>query len=207
MFDYDLLCIGSGPAGQRAAVQAAKLGKRTAVIERGRFVGGVCVDTGTIPSKTFREAVLTVMGRAGFTDGLGQLALRQRPSAQALMARVAEVEHLQAEIIREQLQRNDVTVLSGGASFQDVHTVVVSRDSRSNAVTAANILLAVGTVPAPPPSISTKPDLVVTSDELLHQMRNAGVTFRLGEAVERLEVVEGPSRRCDPPGVRKTACF
>lgn len=249
MFDYDLLCIGSGPAGQRAAVQAAKLGKRTAVIERGRFVGGVCVDTGTIPSKTFREAVLTVMGRAGFTDGLGQQALRQRPSAQALMARVAEVEYLQAEIIREQLQRNDVTVLSGEAAFQDAHTVVVSRDSRSNAVTAANILLAVGTVPAPPPSISTKPDLVVTSDELLqitslprrfavigagvigieyasmfaalgievtvvdkrerplefldgelvdellHQMRNAGVTFRLGEAVERLEIVEGPSKR------------
>jgi NAD(P) transhydrogenase len=249
MFDYDLLCIGSGPAGQRAAVQAAKLGKRTAVIERGRFVGGVCVDTGTIPSKTFREAVLTVMGRAGFTDGSGQQALRQRPSAQALMARVAEVEHLQAEIIREQLQRNDVTVLSGEAAFQDAHTVVVSRESRSNAVTAANILLAVGTVPAPPPSISPKPDLVVTSDELLqitslprrlavigagvigieyasmfaalgievtvvdkrerplefldgelvdellHQMRNAGVTFRLGEAVERLEIVEGPSKR------------
>jgi NAD(P) transhydrogenase len=249
MFDYDLLCIGSGPAGQRAAVQAAKLGKRTAVIERGRFVGGVCVDTGTIPSKTFREAVLTVMGRAGFTDGSGQQALRQRPSAQALMARVAKVEHLQAEIIREQLQRNDVTVLSGEAAFQDAHTVVVSRESRSNAVTAANILLAVGTVPAPPPSISPKPDLVVTSDELLqitslprrlavigagvigikyasmfaalgievtvvdkrerplefldgelvdellHQMRNAGVTFRLGEAVERLEIVEGPSKR------------
>jgi NAD(P) transhydrogenase len=249
MFDYDLLCIGSGPAGQRAAVQAAKLGKRTAVIERGRFVGGVCVDTGTIPSKTFREAVLTVMGRAGFTDGSGQQALRQRPSAQALMARVAEVEHLQAEIIREQLQRNDVTVLSGEAAFQDAHTVVVSRESRSNAVTAANILLAVGTVPAPPPSISPKPDLVVTSDELLqitslprrlavigagvigieyasmfaalgievtvvdkrerplefldgelvdellHQMRNAGVTFRLGEAVERLEIVEVPSKR------------
>jgi NAD(P) transhydrogenase len=165
------------------------------------------------------------------------------------MARVAEVEHLQAEIIREQLQRNDVTVLSGEAAFQDAHTVVVSRESRSNAVTAANILLAVGTVPAPPPSISPKPDLVVTSDELLqitslprrlavigagvigieyasmfaalgievtvvdkrerplefldgelvdellHQMRNAGVTFRLGEAVERLEIVEGPSKR------------
>ncbi len=249
VFDYDLLCIGSGPAGQRAAVQAAKLGKRTAVIERGRFVGGVCVDTGTIPSKTFREAVLTVMGRAGFTEGFGRQALRHRPSAQALMARVAEVEQLQAEIIREQLQRNDVTVITGEAGFQDSHTIVVSRDGQSKAVTAANILLAVGTVPAPPPGISTEPDLVVTSDELLqitslprrfaaigagvigieyasmfaalgievtvvdkrerplefldgelvdellHQMRNAGVTFRLGEAVERLEIVEKPPRR------------
>lgn len=57
-YDFDLLCIGSGPAGQRAAVQAAKLGKRTAIVERGHVIGGVCVDTGTIPSKTFREAVL-----------------------------------------------------------------------------------------------------------------------------------------------------
>ncbi|MBX3335436.1 MAG: FAD-dependent oxidoreductase [Nitrospira sp.] len=70
--DYDLICIGSGPAVQRAAVQTAKLGKRAAVIERGRFVGGVCANTGTIPSKAFREAVLTVMTRAELNDGLGQ---------------------------------------------------------------------------------------------------------------------------------------
>ena len=61
-FDYDLICIGSGPAGQRAAVQAAKLGKRVAVVERQRWIGGVCVDSGTIPSKTFREAVLNYTG-------------------------------------------------------------------------------------------------------------------------------------------------
>lgn len=248
-FDYDLLCIGSGPAGQRAAVQAAKLGKRTAVVERGHLVGGVCVDTGTIPSKTFREAVLSVMGRTGFNEGFGQPVSRHRPSAQALMARVADVEQMQTEIIREQLQRNDVAVLSGEAAFQDAHTVLVTRDGRSKAVTAANILLAVGTMPAPPPNLSTEPNLIVTSDELLqltslprrfavvgagvigieyasmfaalgievtvvdkrepplefldrelvdellHQMRNAGVTFRLGEAVERLEIVEQPSRR------------
>ncbi|MDP3598529.1 MAG: FAD-dependent oxidoreductase, partial [Nitrospirota bacterium] len=59
-----MVCIGSGPAGQRAAVQAAKLGKRTAVVERGHLIGGGCVDTGTIPSKTFREAVLSLNGRA-----------------------------------------------------------------------------------------------------------------------------------------------
>ncbi|MGE0645196.1 MAG: Si-specific NAD(P)(+) transhydrogenase [Nitrospira sp.] len=247
-FDYDLLCIGSGPAGQRAAVQAAKLGKRSAVVERGRLIGGVCVDTGTIPSKTFREAVLTVAGRAGLNDEFVFPGSSRRPSAQALMARVAEVELRQAEIIREQLLRNDVAILTGEASFQDAHTVVVFRDGRSTAVTAANILIAVGMVPAPPPGLFPESNLVVTSDELLeftslprrfavvgagvigieyasiyaalgidvtvvdkrprplefldaelvdellHQMRNAGVTFRLGEAVERLEVVEGPSR-------------
>lgn len=57
-YEYDLVCIGSGPAGQRAAIQSAKLGKKVAVIEKSRVVGGACLDTGTIPSKTFREAVL-----------------------------------------------------------------------------------------------------------------------------------------------------
>lgn len=249
-FDYDLLCIGSGPAGQRAAVQAAKLGKRTAIVERGHLIGGVCVDTGTIPSKTFREAVLTVMDRTGLKEEFGRPVSRHRPSAQALMARVAEVEDRQAEIIRDQLQRNDVTVFTGEASFHDAHTVAVAKDGHARAVKAANILIAVGTMPAPPPGMRAEPNLVVTSDELLqitilprrftvvgagvigieyasmfaalgidvtvvdkrerplefldaelvdellHQMRNAGVTFRFGEAVERLEVVEKPS-----PGV------
>lgn len=248
IFDYDLLCIGSGPAGQRAAVQAAKLGKRIALVERGRLIGGVCVDTGTIPSKTFREAVLLETGRALFNQKLRSLASSHRPSAQTLLARVAEVEQEQVEIIHGQLQRNDVTVLAGEAHFQDPHTVDVVKDGRSKVVTADNILIAVGTVPAPPPGLFTQSDLVVTSDELLqittlprrfavigagvigieyasmfaalgievtvvdkrerplefldgelvdellHQMRNMGVTFRLGEAVERLEIVERPSR-------------
>lgn len=116
-FDYDLLCIGSGPTRQRTAVQAAKLGKRSAVVERGRLIGGVCVDTGTIPSKTFREAVFTVAGRAGLNDEFVFPGSSRRPSAQALMARVAEVELRQAEIIREQLLRNDVAVLTGKAKL------------------------------------------------------------------------------------------
>lgn len=248
LFDYDLLCIGSGPAGQRAAVQAAKLGKRTALVERGRLIGGVCVDTGTIPSKTFREAVLLETGRALFDRKFRPLASGHRPNAQTLLARVAEVEQEQVEIIHDQLQRNDVTVLAGEACFQDPHTVDVVKDGRSKVVTAVNILIAVGTIPAPPPGMRAEPNLVVTSDELLqittlprrftvvgagvigieyasmfatlgieitvvdkrerllefldaelvdellHQMRNIGVTFRLGEAVERLEVAEGPPR-------------
>ena len=70
-FDYDLICIGSGPAGQRGAVQAAKLGKRVAIVEKLRAVGGVCLHTGTIPSKTFREAVLSFASIAnGFSNGV-----------------------------------------------------------------------------------------------------------------------------------------
>jgi NAD(P) transhydrogenase len=90
-YDYDLLCLGSGPAGQRAAVQAAKLGKRVAVIERRSTIGGVCVDTGTIPSKTFREAVtsLTAVGETLERQGLGRVL--PRPSAEQLLARVSDV--------------------------------------------------------------------------------------------------------------------
>src|SRR5215813_997545 len=89
-YDYDLVSIGSGPAGQRAAVQAAKLGKRAAVIERGHLVGGVCLVTGTIPSKTFREAVLSFAARA-HADGLTDTPTPPRPTAAELLGRVTSV--------------------------------------------------------------------------------------------------------------------
>src|SRR5215831_3050021 len=94
---YDLLCIGSGPAGQRAAVQAAKLGKRVAVVEKGRIIGGACLDTGTIPSKTFREAVLSFAIRP-----------EVKPTAEELVARVGEVMRHQTDVVQKQLRRNDV---------------------------------------------------------------------------------------------------
>ncbi len=248
-YDYDWLCIGSGPAGQRAAVQAAKLGKRAAVIERGHIVGGVCVDTGTIPSKTFREAVMSLKRRA-LRSGSYQHSLSDvRSNAQALFSRVAEVEQSQADVVEDQLRRNEVTVLMGEASFEDPHTVAVLSSNGSRIVRAEKILIAVGTVPAPPPGCTIEPDLVVTSDELLqltclprrlavvgagvigleyasmfaalgvevtvvdkrerplefldgelvdellHEMRKIGVTFRLGETVTRLEIVEEGPRR------------
>ncbi len=248
-YNYDLLCIGSGPAGQRAAVQAAKLGKSAAIVERGHVIGGVCVDTGTIPSKTFREAVLSLNGRASPDSRQGPSRSMTRPTAQELLARVEEVERRQTDIITEQLRRNDVTIFKGEASFKDAHTVAVQSDQGSTVVTAAHILIAVGTTPAPPPGAPVVPGLVATSDdllqltslprrlavlgagvigieyasmfaalgidvtvidkrdrplefldreivdELLSQMRNADVSFRLGEAVERLEIVEEPPRR------------
>lgn len=248
-YDYDWLCIGSGPAGQRAAVQAAKLGKRAAVVERGHIVGGVCVDTGTIPSKTFREAVLSLKRSALRNGSYQHSILDVRLNAQALFSRVAEVEQSQADVVADQLRRNEVTVLMGEASFRDPHTVSLLSANGLHVVTAENILIAVGTNPALPPGGSIEPDLVVTSDELLqltslprrlavvgagvigieyasmfaalgvevtvvdkrerplefldgelvdellHQMRNTGVTFRLGETVTRLEIVEERPRR------------
>ncbi|HZS34896.1 MAG TPA: FAD-dependent oxidoreductase, partial [Methylomirabilota bacterium] len=108
-YDFDLIAIGSGPAGQRAAIQAAKLGKRAAVIERQRVVGGVSVQTGTIPSKTFREAIWALGGAHG-----GRPApAGARPTAEQLLARVGEVVAREIDVITDQLQRNEVAVIRG----------------------------------------------------------------------------------------------
>ena len=248
-YDFDLVCIGSGPAGQRAAVQAAKLGKRVAVIERKRCVGGVCLETGTIPSKTLREAVLAAgTHRPRFHLGLGAPS-ESRPTIEQLLARVTAVIARESEVVEHQLRRNDITLLSGDASFLDEHRIQVNGGQGTRLVTAEHILIAVGTVPTPPPGVQADGTTVIVSDgimglkglprsmtvvgagvigieyacifstlgldvtvidkrerplefldheivdELMHQMRNRGVTFRLGEAVERLEIVEGPPRR------------
>src|SRR5262249_56584952 len=112
---------GSGPAGQRAAVQAAKLGRRTAIVEKSRVLGGVCIDTGTIPSKTFREAVLGV-ARPGRRSEVMPGATREcRPTADQLFSRVGEVLRRECTVVERRLQRNDVDVLWGEGTFQDPH--------------------------------------------------------------------------------------
>src|SRR5881397_276280 len=107
-YDYDLVCIGSGPAGQRAAVQAAKLGKRVAVVEKQQCLGGVCLGTGTIPSKTLREAVLLFSRVAGRHERGRATPVEARPTAEQLLAKVDEVLAREQDIIEDQLRRNDV---------------------------------------------------------------------------------------------------
>ena len=164
-FDYDLVCIGSGPAGQRAAVQAAKLGKRAAVLERRCVTGGVCVDTGTIPSKTFREAVLHFAGDA---IRMGRnLRREERPDAAQLLDRVAELVRRQADVVEAQLARNDVQLHRGRARFRDAHTLEVEAEDGTRVLTAKNVVIAVGTRPAPPPGVAGECDRVFTSDGIL----------------------------------------
>ncbi len=248
-YDFDLLCIGSGPAGQRAAIQAAKLGKRVAVIERRRLLGGVCVETGTIPSKTFREAVLSFLCAAHHVEQHLGNHFEGRPTADQLLSRVEDVTKREVEVVADQLRRNDVTLIQGEASFKDAHSVTVTGMTETRVVSAANILIAVGTVPALPSGVPIDGEVILTSDdmvrlkrlprkmviigggiigveyasmlaalkinvtlvdkrtrllefldfeiveELMHQMRNRNVTFRLGEAVERLELTEDQPRR------------
>jgi NAD(P) transhydrogenase len=153
-YDFDLVSIGSGPAGQRAAVQAAKLGKRAAVVEKRRCVGGVCLDTGTIPSKTLREAVIGYASVAGRGERAGGARLEGRPSALQLLAGVERVVAREVEVIEDQLRRNDVSVLAGEATFDDPHTLLILNDGGTRRVTAANVVIAVGTEPAAPPGCS-----------------------------------------------------
>lgn len=245
-FEFDLVCIGSGPAGQRAAVQAAKLGKRVGVVEKRRNMGGVCLDTGTIPSKTFREAVLSFRR---LNDRLGGClpahSMMTRATAAELLHRVEAVVQREGEVVENQLWRNEIHRVSGEASFKDPHTLLVITEDGQRTVTADYILIAAGTVPASPPGVRVDGDIIMTSDdivrlgrlpkkmvvvgggiigleyasmfgaleidvtlvdkrdrllefldsevvdEVMHQMRNCHVRFRLGEAVERLEVTDG----------------
>jgi NAD(P) transhydrogenase len=166
-YDYDLVSIGSGPAGQRAAVQAAKLGKRAAVVEKLRCVGGVCLGTGTIPSKTLREAVLSFsrsLGRPGPGHASSPVA---RPSAEQLLGRVEEVLAREQEVIEDQLLRNDVVTVRGEASFTDPHTLAVRREDGWQQISAGTIVIAVGTQPAPPPGIAADGEVVITSDDVV----------------------------------------
>jgi NAD(P) transhydrogenase len=167
-YDFDLVCIGSGPAGQRAAVQGAKLGKRVAVVEKRQAVGGVCIDTGTIPSKTLREAVVVYSGIAGKTERLPWARLDGRPSCSQLFAGIDRVIAREIEVIEHQLRRNDVAVLAGEAVFEDPHTLVIRSEQGLRRVTAANVVIAVGTEPAPTPGIKADGQVILTTDDVVH---------------------------------------
>jgi NAD(P) transhydrogenase len=164
-YDYDLVCIGSGPAGQRAAVQAAKLGKRVAVLERQRVVGGVCIETGTIPSKTFREAVRSFRHGGGVPGADAAAVIR--PTMAQLLARVAQVVQREGDVVRDQLGRNGVDLVRGHARFVGPHALSVESEAGRRTITAAHILVAVGTRPAAPPGIEPDGQTVVLADSVL----------------------------------------
>ena len=127
-YDYDLLVIGSGPAGQKAAIQAAKLGRRVAIVERGDMVGGVCINTGTIPSKTLREAVLYLTGLNQRGSTARRYRVKDDITVADLFRRTQHVVEREIDVVRNQLARNHVTLLIGTARFVDPHTLVVVDD-------------------------------------------------------------------------------
>lgn len=169
MFDYDLVVIGSGPGGQKAAIAGAKLGRKVAIVERGSMLGGVCVNTGTIPSKTLREAVLYLTGMA-LRDLYGaSYRVKSDITIADLMSRTQHVVGREVEVVRSQLLRNHVELLQGTASFVDANTIKVLGSGRgeTSTITAEKVVIATGTRPARPPQIEFDDRYVLDSDAIL----------------------------------------
>ena len=112
-FDYDLVVIGSGPAGQRAAIQAAKLGKKVALIEKKTVLGGMCINTGTIPSKTLREAVIELTGYRSREFYGSSYTVKQNITMEDLLFRTEKVIRHEIDVVRHQLLRNRIELLVG----------------------------------------------------------------------------------------------
>jgi NAD(P) transhydrogenase len=172
--ELDLLVIGSGPSGQRAAIQAAKLGKRVAVAERRDRLGGVSIHTGTIPSKTLRQAVLSQLAQRPL-DVLDPTRLEEseRQAVRELLDRTARVVAAETAVVREQFRRNHVGLLPGDAVFVDPHTVRTGGEL----VRAERIVIAVGTRPARPDTVAFDDRTIIDSDGLLKLERRVPRTM------------------------------
>lgn len=167
--EYDLVVIGSGPGGQKAAIAAAKLGKRVAMVEKGNMLGGVCVNTGTIPSKTLREAVLYLTGMNQRELYGASYRVKENITPADLLARTQHVITKEIEVVRSQLLRNRVELLVGVGSFVDEHTILVEDASRGDKMTIAAkfVVIATGTLPARPAGVSFDSHRVLDSDGIL----------------------------------------
>jgi NAD(P) transhydrogenase len=169
VYDYDLIVIGSGPGGQRAAIAAAKLDRRVAVIERPQMMGGVCVNTGTIPSKTLREAILYLTG-AGQREIYGQsYRVKDDITVGDLTARITHVVGRENDVVRSQLTRNRVTIIQGMGYFVGPHSIEVDDlGGRTRKVTAEKIVIGTGTKPARPSSVAFDDRTIIDSDGIIH---------------------------------------
>jgi NAD(P) transhydrogenase len=164
---YDLIVIGSGPAGQKGAICAAKLGKRVAVVDSIHMMGGVCVHTGTIPSKTLREAILYLSGFRQRTFYGRDYMLKEKVSFPDLVIWVQKVVEREIDVIGAQLNRNGITVIGGTASFLDPHAIEVQTEKGQINVTADYILIACGSRPHHSPDIPLDGKQICDSDQLL----------------------------------------
>ena len=167
MQPYDLIVIGSGPGGQRAAIQAAKAGKHAAVVERQTMVGGVCINTGTIPSKTMREAVLHL---SGFYDQAfygASYHAKESITMSDLSFRVNRVIENEAAVLQDQLRRNGVDLYHGVGSFMDPHHIRVENTNGYNELEGEFVVIATGTKPAATPSVPINGRTIINSDQIL----------------------------------------
>ena len=182
---YDLIVIGSGPAGQRAAIYAAKLGKKVAVVEMREVVGGACINTGTIPSKTMREAVLHLSGYNYKSIYGMNYRVKERITMADLAFRVQHVIKTEIDVTEAQLQRNNIEMLIGVASFVSTSPagtenpttdVKVTNSKGATTYTARNVLIATGTKPAASDKVPINGSSIVNSDLIL-ELKNLPKTM------------------------------
>ena len=164
---YDLVVIGSGPAGQRAAVAAAKMGKRVAVVEARSVVGGVCINTGTIPSKTMREAVLHLSGYNYRSIYGVNYRVKEKITMADLAFRVQAVIKTEVDVTEAQLSRNGIDIVRGIAHFLDPHQLRVEGPQGDTTLEAAQIVIAVGTRPATSDNVPVNGKTIINSDQIL----------------------------------------
>ncbi|MGE0471606.1 MAG: Si-specific NAD(P)(+) transhydrogenase [Nitrospira sp.] len=184
MRSYDIVVIGSGPAGQKAAVQAAKLSKRVALIEKAPHLGGTSLNTGTLPSKTLKDTIEYLQGLG--RRGLPQLGaeLTRRLTLPDLMARKDQVIETEVGVVSHQLQRNKIEILQGTASFVDSHTLSITRlGGTVDRVRASVIVLATGSRPRRPSEIPFDDVIVCDSDSFLHTTKHPTSIIVVGGGV------------------------
>src|ERR1700735_4816682 len=163
--NFDLIVIGSGPAGQKGAICAAKMRKRVAIIDRRVMMGGVCVHTGTIPSKSVREAIFQLTGIAVRTFYGSSYRGGGDVSVQDLSFRVNSIVSRETEVVRAQLWSNGITVVQGDARFVEPHTIEVDSEGDKTTLHGDHILIACGTRPARNPEIPFDGKRILDADE------------------------------------------
>jgi NAD(P) transhydrogenase len=184
---FDLIVIGSGPAGQKGAIAAAKAGKKVAVVDRISMIGGVSLHRGTIPSKTLREVIIYLSGirqRSFYGD---DYAVKEDISINDLSLRVQQVEMREMAVIYDQLYRNGIHLFYGLARFNDAHTVIVENQDGTQLLEGKHFLIACGTRPSEHPEIPFDGESILNADQILDLPRLPAEMIIVGAGVIGLE--------------------
>jgi NAD(P) transhydrogenase len=189
MQNYDLIVIGSGPGGQRAAIQASKCGKRVALIEKQASIGGTCMNFGTIPSKTLREAVLHLSG-FHYQNLYGMdYRVKKDITMEDLMFRVKRVIETEISVTQSQLQRNGIELLHGTASFTDANHIRIQNGDGAQVLSAGTIIIATGTKPATSPKVPFNQRNILNSDQIFTMKEIPKTMIVVGGGVIGMEYV------------------
>jgi len=189
MMQYDLIVVGSGPAGQRAAIQGAKLGKRVAVIEKRDVVGGACVNTGTIPSKTMREAVIYLSGYTYHGIYGMNYRVKEKITMADLSFRVQHVIKTEIDVTRAQMSRNGIELLTGCGSFIDPNHIRITNSNGYNDFEAQFVILAPGARPASSPTVNINGKTIISSDQIMNLPEIPKTLIVVGGGVIGIEYV------------------